>query len=145
MAKLNDLFPSRFLSAADLQGQEVIATIDRVEIEKFDDDAQKPIVYFQGKTKGLVCNKTNFKSIALFAGDDTDGWPGAIIILFPMMVDWKGQVVEGIRVRRPPDPPVVPALSPPPRPTQGTVTAEAASETAATGQVDDDLDDEINL
>ena len=94
MAKLSDIFPSRFLSAADLQGREAIATIDRVEIEKFDDDAQKPVVYFEGKTKGLVCNKTNAKSIELIAGDDTDNWPGAAIILFPMMVDFKGQVVE---------------------------------------------------
>ena len=145
MAKLNDLFPSRFISAADLQGQEVIATIDRVEIEKFDDDAQKPIVYFQGKTKGLVCNKTNAKSIALIAGDDTDNWPGKAIVLFSMMVDFKGQVVEAIRVRRPPDPAVVPALSPPPRPTQGSVSAKATSSTAATAQVDDDLDDEISF
>ncbi len=144
MAKLSDIFPSRFLSAADLQGQEVIATIDRVEIEKFEDDAQKPIVYFQGKTKGLVCNKTNAKSIELIAGDDTDNWPGAAIILFPMMVDFKGQVVEAIRVRRPPDSTVVPALSPPPRPRQGPVSAEATSTMAATAQVDDDLDDEIS-
>ncbi len=99
MAKLTDLFPSRFVSAADLQGREAIATIDRVEIEKFDDDVQKPVVYFEGKTKGLVCNKTNAKSIELIAGDDTDNWPGAAIILFPMMVDFKGQVVEAIRVR----------------------------------------------
>ena len=91
MAKLGDLFPSRFLSAADLQGKDAIATIERVEVEKFDDDAQKPIVYFQGKAKGLVCNKTNFKSIALIAGDDTDNWSGNDIILFPVMVDFKGR------------------------------------------------------
>ncbi len=145
MAKLSDIFPSRFLSAADLQGREAIATIDRVEIEKFDDDAQKPVVYFEGKTKGLVCNKTNAKSIALIAGDDTDNWPGKAIVLFSMMVDFKGQVVEAIRVRRPPDPAVVPALSPPPRPTQGSVSAKATSSTAATAQFDGDLDDEISF
>ena len=94
MPKLKDLFPSRFLNAADLQGKEAIVTIDRVGIEKFDDGAQKPVVYFQCKTKGLVCNKTNANMIALLAGDDTDNWPGNAIILFPTMVDYKGKVVE---------------------------------------------------
>ena len=119
--KENDVFPSRFAAAADLKGREVPLTIDRVELETFE-NKQKPIVFFKGAEKGLVCNKTNFNLIALIAGEDTDDWPGKSIILYPTMVDFKGETKEAIRVRRPPEPPA-------------PVTVEA--------QVDDDLADEI--
>jgi hypothetical protein len=39
------------------------------------------VVYFQGKQKGLVTNKTNANNIAALYGDDTDDWIGQKIML----------------------------------------------------------------
>jgi hypothetical protein len=76
MAKFNDLFPSKYLSAADLNGREVEAEISRIEIADFDDNGRKvrkPVAYFVGGEKGLVLNKTNSTTISDISGkDDTD-------------------------------------------------------------------------
>lgn len=98
--KVSEAFPSKFIAAADLENQNVRVTIARVEIEKVGDDT-KPVLYFKGKQKGLVCNKTNSKAIAAFCGDEMDDWPGAELILFPIMTDYQGKPVEAIRVRAP--------------------------------------------
>ena len=60
--KANDVFPGKYLKASDLNGHEPVVTIDRVEMEDVG-DGRKPVVYFKGKEKGLVMNKTNFSTI----------------------------------------------------------------------------------
>ena len=65
------------------------------------DDGEKPVLYFTKAKKGLVLNKTNSKVIIQAYGDDTDGWEGQPLILFPAMVDMRGDTVEAIRVRAP--------------------------------------------
>lgn len=97
---INEVFPSKYLKAADLQGRQVTVTIDRAEQDKLGDDT-KLIVYFQGKEKGLVCNKTNANNIAAIYGQDTDDWRGCEITLFEAMVDFQGKTVPSIRVRAP--------------------------------------------
>ena len=105
MPKLSKIFPSRFVAAIDLEGREVPATIDHVEVETFDDGSRKPLIYFVGWPKALVANVTNSRMIAEITGaDDTDDWPGKDIILYATLVDYKGKTVEAIRVRRPPEP-----------------------------------------
>lgn len=98
--KVSDAFPSKWLSASDLNGNNARVTIQRVELEKIGDDT-KPVIYFKGKTKGLVANKTNSKAIADVYGDEMDDWAGNEIILFPIMTDFQGKAVEAIRVRAP--------------------------------------------
>lgn len=98
--KVSDVFPSKFIAAADLQGQNVKVTVARVELEKIGEDT-KPVIYFQGKQKGLVCNKTNCKAIAAIYGDETDDWVGGELVLFPIMTDYQGKPVEAVRVRAP--------------------------------------------
>lgn len=98
--KVSDAFPSKWIAAADLNNQNVRVTISRVEIEKIGDDT-KPVLYFQGKQKGLVANKTNSKAIAAVYGDEMDDWIGCELILFPIMTDYQGKPVEAVRVRAP--------------------------------------------
>ena len=62
----------------------------------------KPIIYFEGKEKGIVLNKTNATAIATIYGDDTDDWTGGEIILYSAWVDFQGKQVEAIRIRVPP-------------------------------------------
>lgn len=97
---INEVFPSKYLKAADLQGRQVTVKIDHAEQELVGDD-RKLILYFQGKEKGLVCNKTNANNIAYLYGPDTDDWRGCEITLFEAMVDFQGKTVAAIRVRAP--------------------------------------------
>jgi arabinogalactan endo-1,4-beta-galactosidase len=98
--KISEEFPSKYLKASDLQGREVRLTMANVEIEKLGDD-NKPILYFKGKDKGLVLNKTNANTISDDYGDDTEDWYDQSIILFSVMVDFQGKVGPAIRVRVP--------------------------------------------
>ena len=96
--RVSDAFPSNYLKASDLQGNNVVATISHIVMEDVGDD-HKPIVYFQGKKRGLVLNKTNANNISVLHGDEMDAWIGKQITLFPAMVDYQGRTVEAIRVK----------------------------------------------
>jgi hypothetical protein len=100
---INDAFPSQYLKASDLGEAQPIVAIDRVEVEPVGRGKEmKPIVYFAGKQKGMVLNKTNSKKIAEIAGSpDTDDWSGVNIKLFATEVDFQGETVEAIRVKAP--------------------------------------------
>ncbi len=96
--ELSQVFDSATLKAADLQGAEPTVKIANVEMKKFD-DGNKLVITFDGKKKTLVCNKTNANRIAHAYGTDTDGWIGKEIQLFVDQVDFKGEIVDAIRIR----------------------------------------------
>jgi len=103
---INAAFPSKWLKAADLKGNKVAVVISGVEMEDVGDkdEGEKPVCYFEGKSKGLVLNKTNSSMIAELCGNsfETDDWIGAKIILFSTKVDYQGRRVDAIRI----DPPL---------------------------------------
>ena len=115
--RISAAFPSEYLKAADLQGQNVRVVIDRVEMRDVGDDT-KPVVFFQNKNKGVVMNKTNANNIAIAYGDDTDDWTGKEVILYEAMVDFQGRSVAAIRIRPP-------AAKDRPKPTPKVVTQQA--------------------
>ena len=98
--RVSQAFPSNYLKAADLQGRNVPVTMNRVEMEDIGGD-HKPVLYFNGKDKGVVLNKTNANNIAQLYGDDTDNWIGQDVVLFSAWVDFQGKSVEAIRIRGP--------------------------------------------
>lgn len=98
--RISAAFPSDYLKAADLNGRSVKVTMDRVEMKDIGGD-HKPVLFFQGKEKGMVLNKTNSNNISSAYGDDTDDWAGKEIVLFEAMVDFQGKSVNAIRVRLP--------------------------------------------
>lgn len=118
---INQAFPSKYLKASDLNDLTVEVTIADIKIEQVGQDRDtKPVAYFQGKTKGLVLNKTNSRKIASIAGSpETDDWVGVKIAIFPTETEFAGESVECIRVKAakgtrtvvseaaPPPPPVV--------------------------------------
>ncbi len=96
-------YPSKYLKAADLQGREVrvvMQTVERQQVGQNADDT-KPILYFKGKERGLVLNKTNANTISDAYGDDTDEWIDQPLILFPAMVAFQGKTQPAIRCRVP--------------------------------------------
>ncbi len=98
--RISEEFPSKYLKADDLMGREVRVTIARVEREKMGDDF-KPVVYFNGKEKGVVLNKTNSFTLANAYGDETTDWFGNDCILFSVMTEYGGKTAPAIRVRIP--------------------------------------------
>jgi hypothetical protein len=99
---INDAFPSKYLKASDLpdEGSQAF-TIEKIEIEEIGRNKEKkPVIYFEEGHKGLVCNKTNARTIAkLLGSEDSDDWTGKIISLFRAEVEFGGEMVESIRVR----------------------------------------------
>lgn len=103
--KMSSAFPSRYLQANDLPpGRSVLVTMADVKIEDIAGDdgrEDKPVLYFQGKQKGLVLNKTNANTIADAYGDESDHWYGKPVEIFPTETEFRGRRVACLRVRVP--------------------------------------------
>jgi len=100
---INSAFPSKYLKAADLNGNAVPVTIREVTTEAVGQKQElKPVVYFMDKKKGMVLNRINSKKIAEIAGSvDTEDWGGTVIALYPSETEFAGETVECIRVKAP--------------------------------------------
>jgi hypothetical protein len=118
MPNINDSFPSNYLKASDLGGRGTVVTIKSVEFEAVGRDREmKAVVYFVGKEKGIVLNKTNARKITEIAGSAlTEEWQGVAITIYPTETEFAGETVECIRIKpvaklprqapKPPPPPV---------------------------------------
>jgi hypothetical protein len=102
--KKEDIFPSRYIKAADIGNREVKVTISETRMEELGEEReQKLVVYFKGNDKGLVCNVTNFDRLALICkSNDTDDWPGQTIVLHTELVTFRGQTSPSLRVKAAP-------------------------------------------
>ncbi len=101
MPKLSEMFPSKYLQAADVEGQAYTLTIARLMQEDVADGEQKWIVHFQEAQKGLVLNRTNANTLEWLYGSDSDAWLGKQIVLFTEMTSFMGKPCLGIRMRGP--------------------------------------------
>ena len=103
MPSVDEMFPSKWLSAADLQGKRIPVTIAACNYEKVGDE-MKYVLFFHGKQKGLVLNKTNADAIAAILGNEqTEGWVNGQILLSPEMVLAFGKQQLAIRIAAPPN------------------------------------------
>jgi hypothetical protein len=106
--KLQDLFPSKYLRAADIQGKPRVVVIDHVTHEDFKDDGanvKKTVLHFRGNgTAPVVLNKTNWKMLVAITGEDDDeNWAGTSIELRSEKVNAPGgKIVDSIRVHEAP-------------------------------------------
>lgn len=98
--KVSKVFAGEYLTAADLDGEDISVVIETVSEKKFD-DGNKLLITFRGMEKGLVANKTNSGRIAMLYGDETEEWPGCEIVLYEDIVDFQGKPTKAIRVRGP--------------------------------------------
>ena len=64
-------------------------------------EEDKPCIYFQGKQKGCVLNRTNAGAIASKYGDDTDDWTGKPVVVYPDQTMFQGKSVDCVRMRIP--------------------------------------------
>ena len=100
--KISQLFPSKYVKAADLNGKTVTLTIAKLVVEELGhgtEKERKPVLYFQKATKGLVLNRTNAMTIAGLYGDESDDWEGKRISIYPTRIRAFGSMQDTIRVR----------------------------------------------
>lgn len=101
MPRMGAMFPSKWLTAADLNDADLTVTIRACTYEEVTEKDKKWVLWFEETGKGMVLNKTNSKMIVqLLLSDDTDEWVGRQITLFPTQVDYEGNQVDAIRVRK---------------------------------------------
>jgi hypothetical protein len=152
----SDYDKGRFFKAQDLDGSEKKVRIKSVTEEAVGPTKDKKlVVWFVNDDRGLVLNITNLRTLQRF-GDDTDLWAGKIVVLFSMMVDFRGRMTLGLRVRIPPPKQVAASGNgaAKPKPPEPAVEASPAKQTRPDPELDDeppakpksladDLDDEI--
>jgi len=109
MATYNEMFPSQWLTAADIDGEltVTISSDNPVESKEFKAPGKatpdsKPVLYFKAPkgTKPLILNKTNWKTIGQVLGsDDCNTWAGKQVTLYVTPVESFGETTMGIRVK----------------------------------------------
>jgi hypothetical protein len=109
MAKRDDVFPSKYLKAADLNGDPLVVTIVSAPLETLKNpegkEQTKTVLYFRGTKKLLPLNVTNWDAVADVTGEsDSENWAGCKIELYPATTEMKGKTVACIRIRAPEQP-----------------------------------------
>jgi hypothetical protein len=103
--KIDKLFPSKYLKAEDIGNREVPVTIQKVSVEMIksrEGSEEKAVLRFDGKTKGLILNKTNATKISAIAkSKETKDWSGVEIVLYSTLVSFGSDEVPAIRVKAP--------------------------------------------
>ena len=130
---------SRFFKADDLDGDRKLR-IKGVTEELVGAGAEKEkklVVWFTNDERGLVLNRLNNRTLRGAFGDDTAGWAGKVIIIFAMMVEMRGKMVPGLRVRIPPPKQGSQAAIVKPKPSGNGQTAVAKPKLP----IDEELDD----
>ena len=105
---VNEIYPSKYIKSSDLGGRKLKLRISEVRLEKLGQDQnsdQKLVIYFDGKQKGLVMNKTKSGVLASAWSPETNGWIGKSVFVYPTKVNFQGQMVDSIGIE--PDLPVV--------------------------------------
>lgn len=96
-------YDATYLRAWDLPaGRDAVVTISRVEqgvIKGTDKEDRRPIVFFEGKKKGLVLNKGMGKTIKGMYGRFTKDWIGREIAIYATTTQAFGETHDVLRVR----------------------------------------------
>lgn len=100
---LDDLFPSKYLRASDIEGEQtftikslVMETLKNKDTQK---DEQKAILYFSEAEKGIVLNKTNKNTLEALHGNVIADLIGKRVILHTPDVEGFGKVAPAIRIK----------------------------------------------
>jgi hypothetical protein len=101
----SDFDKSKYLRAEDLKQPQKFR-IKSVTSETFEQDGgkteRKLVIWFTNDDRGLPLNKTNNRCLRGAFGDDTAGWIGKVIVVFPTHTDMRGKLTPCLRVRTPP-------------------------------------------
>lgn len=109
MIDYRTMFDRDYIGAWDLpDGRDAVVVISKVEAAVLNNGKtknKKPIIFMNGKEKGLVCNKTNARAIAAMYGNDVTKWVGKPIALYKTTTQVGNEIVDCIRIRNTPPKP----------------------------------------
>ena len=97
---INEMYPRRYLSAAQMHGQVRTVTIDRVVQEQAFGET-KVVVFFEEESQGLVLNRTNGNNLAAVFTPETDTWGGHQVVLWGTNMEFQGRQIPTIKVTLP--------------------------------------------
>ena len=85
---VSDLYPSKWVKAADLGARNAVVKIAEVTVESFrlPDGTYRAsaVLTFEGKTKRLILNKTQCKQLVeITGGERFEDWVGRVVTLAP--------------------------------------------------------------
>jgi hypothetical protein len=101
-----------YIAAVEIGDKRPTVTIDRVEKRRIasvamegeqSKEKDRAVVFFQGKDRGWVLNKTNALSLAAMFGNETEAWKGKRVTLYAELVQAGRKHELGIRVAGSPD------------------------------------------
>lgn len=98
MAKVSEMFPTKWLSAVEVEGKVFKLVISSYGKETYD-DGDKMTINFHGAKKGMVLNHTNRTTLVWLFGDEADAWIGQTVELFTEPVNFKGKISAGLKLR----------------------------------------------
>ena len=101
---LEEVFKGKFMKAGNLNGAEREVIIENVEMLEFEENGEskkKLGIVLIGEEQTFVCNNTNRKILQRQFGAETDDWLGAKLVLYPDVVNVRGEIVDTIKVRIP--------------------------------------------
>ena len=95
---------SKYFKAADLTTEKKLKIKSATEelIGQGADQKKMLTCWFTNDERGLPLNRVNNRTIRGAFGDPVADWAGKIIVLYPTMVEFRGRMVPGLRVRIPP-------------------------------------------
>lgn len=103
--KRSDVFPSNWLAKEDIETPTVatIKAIDSVMMKENGKDKKKGFAEFDGDLKNMILNVTNWTTLEMLYGGESDDWVGKKIEIYvdPSVRDQFGKVVGGLRLRAP--------------------------------------------
>jgi hypothetical protein len=118
------LFPSKYVIARDLNGRPVTLAMRTVQLERMgQSNEEKPVLYFEKASKGMVLNRTNAMTIASLYGPETEAWTSKRITLYPTKIRAFGEIQDVIRIKE--EIPPQPVLKPEPAPVEESVLEDA--------------------
>ena len=100
--KYQDAFPTNFYKAADVNDEGLVLTISSVTTETMPDGVERRCLSFQEGVKKLTLNRTNWVSCSEITKEDDDAkWVGHRVRLEKKKVQFKGDLVDAVRLSAP--------------------------------------------
>jgi len=98
----SQFFGSNYLSPADLNGKNVVATVLNIKQTEFNSRdrgrERKLVVFFAEVDRGVVLNKTGFAALSKAYGNETSGWEGKKVTLIPDQIEIEDKKTKEIKM-----------------------------------------------
>ena len=102
--RAGDMIESKYLKQSDLNGEDVIVTIQKIGQGNVAQDDQpeelKWMIKFKEFNKAMVLNSTNIQLLEKLCGEETDEWTGQEVCLYvDPNVSFAGKITGGLRIK----------------------------------------------